>query len=105
MSNIEIEKRHPVMVVTITRPEVRNAVDGPTAAELAQAFRDFEAAEDLSVAVLTGAAGHFCSGADLKAMANDPGRANRLDPEGDGPMGPTRMTLTKPVIAAIKGYA
>lgn len=105
MSNIETKSHHPVMIVTISRPEVRNAVDGPTAAELADAFRAFEAADDLSVAVLTGAEGHFCAGADLKAIAGDTARANRIDPTGDGPMGPTRMSLTKPVIAAIEGYA
>ena len=105
MSNVETELNHPVMIVTIARPEVRNAVDGPTAAELAEAFRDFEANDDLSVAVLTGADGHFCAGADLKAIAGDAARANRIDPTGDGPMGPTRMSLNKPVIAAIEGYA
>lgn len=94
-----------MQIVTIDRPEVRNAVDGPTAAALAEAFRDFDAADDLSVAILTGAAGYFCAGADLKAMTNDPERANRIDPTGDGPMGPTRMLLSKPVIAAIEGYA
>jgi enoyl-CoA hydratase len=91
--------------VTIDRPEVRNAVDRPTSEALATAFREFEADNDQRVAILTGAGGHFCSGADLKALANDPERANRLDPTGDGPMGPTRMQLDKPVIAAIEGYA
>lgn len=92
-------------VVTIDRPEVRNAVDGPTATALADAFRDFEGRSDVSVAVLTGAGGTFCSGADLKALANDPERANRVNPAGDGPMGPTRMLLDKPVLAAIEGHA
>jgi enoyl-CoA hydratase len=91
-------------VVTIDRPEVRNAVDRPTAAALADAFRSFEANDDLLVAVLTGSEGHFCAGADLKALASDPDRANRLERDGDGPMGPTRMLLDKPVIAAIDGY-
>lgn len=102
---VHTESRGPVMIVTIDRPEVRNAVDRPTAEALAEAFRSFEADEALSVAVLTGAEGHFCAGADLKAMANAPERANRIDTEGDGPMGPTRMQLDKPVIAAIEGYA
>jgi enoyl-CoA hydratase len=102
---VHTEVRGPILVVTIDRPEVRNAVDRPTAEALAEAFRAFEADPDLSVAVLTGSHGHFCAGADLKAMANDPGRANRIDTEGDGPMGPTRMQLDKPVIAAIEGYA
>lgn len=99
------EQRGPVTIVTIDRPEVRNAVDGPTAQQLADAFQDFEADAGQLVAVLTGSAGTFCAGADLKAMANDPGRSNRIDPEGDGPMGPTRMVLDKPVIAAIEGHA
>ena len=93
------------LVVTIDRPEVRNAVDRPTADALADAFRSFEADEALDVAILTGAGGHFCAGADLKAMTEDPERASRVEPEGDGPMGPTRMLLRKPVIAAIEGYA
>ncbi|HJR46457.1 MAG TPA: crotonase/enoyl-CoA hydratase family protein [Actinomycetota bacterium] len=102
---IEVEAQGAVTIVTIDRPEVRNAVDGPTADALAQAFRSFGGDDDQLVAVLTGAGGTFCAGADLKAMANDPGRANRIDPEGDGPMGPTRMVLDKPVIAAIEGHA
>ncbi|HWC13698.1 MAG TPA: crotonase/enoyl-CoA hydratase family protein [Actinomycetota bacterium] len=102
---VHTERRGPVWVVTIDRPEVRNAVDGPTATALADAFRTFEAEDGLLVAVLTGAGGHFCAGADLKAIADDPDRANRIDPEGDGPMGPTRMELDKPSIAAIEGYA
>lgn len=100
-----VEERAPVTVVTIDRPEVRNAVDGPTAQLLADAFRDFDQDDSQLVAVLTGSGGTFCAGADLKAMANDPERANRIDPEGDGPMGPTRMVLDKPVIAAIEGHA
>jgi enoyl-CoA hydratase len=105
MTTVRTETDGPVFVVTIDRPEVRNAVDGPTAAALADAFRAFEADGDLLVAVLTGADGHFCAGADLKAMASDPARANRIDAAGDGPMGPSRMTLDKPVVAAIEGYA
>ena len=94
-----------VLVVTIDRPEVRNAVDGPTAAALADEFRRFDADEELSVAVLTGAGRTFCSGADLKSIAD--GRGNRvdIDVDRDGPMGPTRMLLGKPVIAAVEGHA
>ena len=105
MANVRIEQRGPVTVVTIDRPEVRNAVDGPTAQQLADAFRDFEKDAERSVAILTGSEGTFCAGADLKAMASDPQRANRIDPDGDAPMGPTRMKLDKPVIAAIEGHA
>jgi enoyl-CoA hydratase len=91
--------------VTLNRPAARNAVDRPTAQALADAFRAFEADESLSVAILHGAGDHFCAGADLKAVAGgDPAHANRLDPEGDGPMGPSRMRLSKPVIAAVSGY-
>jgi enoyl-CoA hydratase len=92
-----------VAVVTIDRPEVRNAVDTPTAAALADAFRAFDADDDLAVAVLTGAGGTFCAGADLKQVAA--GRGNPVRPEGDGPMGPTRMLLDKPVLAAVEGHA
>jgi enoyl-CoA hydratase len=98
------EKRHgEVLLVTIDRPEVRNAVDRPTAAALADAFRRFDSDPDLAVAVLTGAGGTFCAGADLKAVST--GRGNRVTAEGDGPMGPTRMLLGKPVIAAVEGFA
>jgi enoyl-CoA hydratase len=92
-----------IVVVTIDRPERRDAVDRPTSAALANAFRAFDADDALSVAVLTGAAGTFCSGADLKAVAASEGNSARM--EGDGPMGPTRMQLSKPVIAAIEGHA
>lgn len=95
----------PLLWVEITRPDARNAVDGATAAALAEAFRSFEADPALAVAILCGEGEHFCAGADLKAVASgDPRRMNRLDPEGDGPMGPSRMRLSKPVIAAISGY-
>jgi enoyl-CoA hydratase len=104
MSTILLERRPPLLVVTINRPDVRNAVDGPTAVALADAFRVFEADAMLHVAILTGAGEHFCAGADFKAVAGEPARANRLAPEGDGPMGPTRLQLTKPVIAAVSGY-
>ena len=103
MSSVRFETRGPVAVVTLDRPQVRNAVDAPTAAALADAFRRFDAADDLAVAVLTGAAGAFCAGADLKAVAQREGNPVKL--EGDGPMGPTRMLLTKPVIAAVEGFA
>lgn len=92
-----------MVTVTIDRPEVRNAVDSATAAELAGCFRRFAADHNLSVAVLTGAGSTFCAGFDLKAVAA--GEPNRLSEEGDGPMGPTRLVLDKPVIAAIEGYA
>ena len=96
----------PVAVTTIDRPEVANAIDRPTAEALAGAFRRFEADESLSVAVLTGAHGKFCAGADLKAMTESGApRASRVAPDGDGPVGPTRMLLTKPVIAAAEGHA
>ena len=94
-----------IWVVTIDRPEVRNAVDGPTAALLAEAFREFERRDDLLVAVLTGAGGTFCAGADLKAVSS--GRGNRVESDVtlDGPMGPSRMLLSKPAIAAVEGHA
>lgn len=98
-----IEKKGAVTTVIINRPELRNAVDRPTAEALAEAFRSFEQDEEAQVAVLTGAEGCFCAGADLKAVAD--GRGNRTDEKGDGPMGPTRMWLDKPVIAAVAGYA
>lgn len=92
-----------VVVVTIDRPAARNAVDGKTAAALADAFRRFEADDAVNVAILTGEGHTFCAGADLKAAMT--GDGNRLDPDGDGPMGPSRMLLSKPVIAAIEGHA
>jgi enoyl-CoA hydratase len=101
--SVHVEHRDQVTVVTLDRPEARNAVDRPTALRLAEAFRDFEADEQRHVAVLTGANGTFCAGADLKAFGTE--RANSVSTEGDGPMGPTRMMLAKPVIAAVEGYA
>jgi enoyl-CoA hydratase len=98
-----IERDGPVTIITIDRPEVRNAVDGPTAAALIEAFRAFDTDPDASVAVFTGAGGTFCAGADLKAVAA--GHGNRVLPVGEGPMGPTRMLLGKPVIAAVEGHA
>jgi enoyl-CoA hydratase len=100
---VRIEHDGPVTVVTIDRPHARNAVDRPTAQLLADAFRAFEADDDRSVAILTGANGMFCAGADLKAVGE--GRGNAVRDDGDGPMGPTRMLLSKPVIAAVEGYA
>ena len=100
---VRVERDGPVTIVTIDRPEVRNAVDGPTAEALADAFRTFAADEGAHVAVLTGAGGTFCAGADLNAMLE--GRGNRVTEEGDGPMGPTRMLLDKPVLAAVEGHA
>ncbi|MFL6023142.1 MAG: crotonase/enoyl-CoA hydratase family protein [Marmoricola sp.] len=92
-----------IAVITIDRPQARNAVDGPTAQALADAFRAFDADDSLSVAILTGAQGTFCAGADLKAVGTESG--NRVEHDGDGPMGPSRMDLSKPVIAAIEGHA
>ncbi len=104
-ATVTVESRAPVLIVRIERPEVRNCVDGPTASLLANAFRDFDADAEFSVAILTGSGGHFCAGADLKAIAGGgAGRANRIDAAGDGPMGPTRLQLGKPVIAAVSGY-
>jgi enoyl-CoA hydratase len=103
MSTVRFSSDGPVAVVTIDRPQVRNAVDRATAGALADAFRRFEADDALSAAVLTGAGGAFCAGADLKALSD--GRGNRVTEDGDGPMGPTRMLLTKPVIAAVEGPA
>lgn len=107
---VHLADHGPVRVVTIDRPEVRNAVDGPTAQVLYDAFVDFDGDDSVAVAVLTGAGGTFCAGADLKAISD--GRGNRVDDQpGDeivgslGPMGPTRLLLGKPVIAAVEGFA
>ena len=100
---IRVERAGSVTTVVLDRPAARNAVDGPTAAALADAFRAFEADSAARVAVLWGAGGTFCAGADLKAIGT--ARGNRVDAEGDGPMGSTRMLLAKPVIAAVAGYA
>lgn len=100
---IRYETRGSTAVLTIDRPARRNAVDRDCAAALADAVRRFEADAALDVAVLTGAGGCFCAGADLRAISE--GRPNRCEPEGDGPMGPTRMLAHKPVIAAVEGYA
>jgi enoyl-CoA hydratase len=100
---VHVERQGPVTTVVLDRPEVRNAIDRATARALADAFRAFQADPDAAVAVLWGAGGHFCAGADLKAIAA--GTPNRVQADGDGPLGPTRMALDKPVIAAISGYA
>ncbi len=102
-SSVRVERRGSVTTVVLARPEVRNAIDRETAEALAAAFRAFDADEDARVAVLAGEGGHFCAGADLHALASGPG--NRVEPDGDGPLGPTRMLLSKPVIAAVSGYA
>ncbi|RNL78083.1 crotonase/enoyl-CoA hydratase family protein [Halostreptopolyspora alba] len=103
MPAVRVERDGPVTTVILSRPENRNAVDGPTAQELASALRAFDDDPEASVAVLWGDGGTFCSGADLKAWSTE--RHNRVAEEGDGPMGPTRLRLSKPVIAAVAGYA
>ncbi len=100
---VHVMRAAPVTTVVLDRPEARNAVDRDTAEALADAFRQFEEDADALVAVLTGSGKDFCAGADLKAVAT--GRPNRVAPDGDGPMGPTRMLLSKPVIAAVAGHA
>lgn len=100
---VRVTRDGPVTSVVLDRPQRCNAVDGPTAAALADAFRSFEADPDAAVAVLHGAGRTFCSGADLKAAGGTEG--NRVRNDGDGPMGPTRIRLAKPVIAAIAGHA
>lgn len=99
--SVLVERRDTVLLVTIQRPERRNAVDRATAAELSQVFREFDADPAARIAVLTGAGGNFCAGFDLKALAEGSGP---VVGEGDGPMGPTYLNLSKPVIAAIEGY-
>ena len=103
MQAVRVEQAGPVTTVILHRPERRNAVDRATAEALADAFRAFEADDDARVAVLYGDGGTFCAGADLKAIAE--GVPNRVAPDGDGPMGPSRMLLSKPVIAAVAGHA
>lgn len=101
--SVRSERSGPVTTVVLSRPEVRNAVDGPTARALAEEFRAFDADPDASVAVLWGEGGTFCAGADLKALGTE--SSNKVTEDGDGPMGPTRLRLSKPVIAAVSGHA
>jgi len=101
--SVRVEKQGAVTTVILSRPQVRNAVDGATAAALAEAFRDFDADPEACAAVLWGEGGTFCAGADLKAVST--GGGNAVREAGDGPMGPTRMALSKPVIAAVAGHA
>ena len=103
--SVRVERKGPIFTVLLSRPERRNAVDRDTAAALAEAFRRFDAEPDAKVAVLHGEGGTFCAGADLKAVGGGEGRANVTRREGDGPMGPSRMLLSKPTIAAVAGYA
>ena len=100
---VRVERSGAVTTVYLHRPARRNAVDGPTAAALAAAFRAFDADQDAAVAVLHGEGGVFCSGADLTALGTE--RGNRVAPDGDAPMGVSRLRLSKPVIAAVSGYA
>jgi enoyl-CoA hydratase len=102
-SSIRVEREGPVTTVVLDQPRRRNAVDGAMAVELAEAFAAFDADPDAAVAVLHGDGGHFCAGADLTSIGTE--RSNRVEADGDGPMGPTRMRLSKPVIAAVEGYA
>jgi enoyl-CoA hydratase/carnithine racemase len=101
--SVRVERAGPVTTVIVDRPDRRNAVDRPTAERLVAAFREFDADDSQAAAVLWGAGGTFCAGADLKAIAA--GEGNRLEDHGDGPMGPSRMLLSKPVVAAVAGYA
>jgi len=101
--SVRIETNREIATIVLHRPERRNAVDRATAFALADAFRAIEADPEVRVGVLWGAGGSFCAGADLHAVSS--GEANRLEPDGDGPMGPSRMVSTKPMIAAIEGYA
>src|SRR2546422_11302722 len=101
--SVRIEKQGPATTVVLSRLQARNAVDPQTASALAGAFRDFEADPEANVAVLWGEGGSFCAGADLKAFGE--GKYDQVPADGDGPMGPSRIFLDKPVIAAIEGYA
>ena len=103
-AHVRVEADGPVTVIHLDKPQRRNAVDGPMAAALRDAFMAFESEDSQRVAILTGDHGHFCAGADLEAI-RDPALRHELDPDGGGagPMGPTRMALTKPVIAAVAG--
>lgn len=103
MPTVLVERRDAVTIISVNRPEKRNAVDRGTAELLAEAFRAFDADDDASVAILRGEGSSFCAGADLAAVSS--GEGNRVEPDGDGPMGPTRLRLAKPVIAAVQGHA
>jgi enoyl-CoA hydratase len=103
-SKVAVTSRNSTLIVTIDRPAVRNAVDNETAEALAEAFKTFDADPGMKVAIFTGAGAHFCAGADLKEMASG-ARRKRWHESSDGPMGPTRLALSKPVIGAIEGYA
>ncbi|MEC8820548.1 MAG: enoyl-CoA hydratase-related protein, partial [Pseudomonadota bacterium] len=98
-----VEQEQDITIITINRPALKNAIDGSTAVLLADAFRSFDLDSSQKVAVLTGVGGTFCAGADLKAVSQ--GKGNRVGRDGDGPIGPTRMLLSKPVIAAVEGFA
>jgi enoyl-CoA hydratase len=100
---VTVQKQDAITIITIDRPEVKNAVDGPSAQLLADAFREADTDPECNVVILTGANGTFCAGADLKAISD--GRGNSISEEGDGPMGPSRMLLSKPLIAAVEGFA
>ena len=102
---VRAERTARVLTVTIDRPDVRNAVDGPTAAALAAEFRQFDSDETLSVAILTGAGNVFCAGADLTSLAPDNARRPHVELDGDAPLGLSRMLVGKPVIAAVEGHA
>lgn len=101
--SLTIDSKGSITIFRLSRPERRNAIDRELADQLAEAFRDFEADDAQKIAILTGDGGHFCAGADLKSIAE--GKPNRLEIEGDAPLGPSRMMLKKPLIAAITGYA
>jgi enoyl-CoA hydratase len=103
MDNVHFERRDRIALISLDRPAQRNAIDGPTAEALSAAFRRFAADDSLHVAVLTGTGGTFCAGADLKAIGG--AQSNVVTVDGDGPLGPTRMLLDKPVIAAVEGHA
>lgn len=101
--SLTIDSKGSITIFRLSRPERRNAIDRELADQLAEAFRDFEADDAQKIAILTGHGGHFCAGADLKSIAE--GKPNRLEIDGDAPLGPSRMMLKKPLIAAIAGYA
>ncbi len=105
MNTVLTHRDHEVLIVTINRPEVRNAVDPPTAEALFRAFQEYDEDDRASVAVLTGAGGTFCAGADLKAIAADVNPKPWLTEDARGPLGPTRLLLSKPVLAAVEGHA